>query len=210
MPRVTSIHPRQSLRTTLSCRPIMFPCKPFRSNTSKILCMCSFQKTYSKVKSFRMRTYKKPGGPPLPNSSFPLVYPERVRREATRLPRAKSRGHYLPPTSRWWGRWRLVGAPLRNDGKRPLSLFLANRYQTLSSQRGGVHPSPPSVSFLPRNLYPVRSRSAFCAFTSRLVFRRGPSILRRLLVARQFIFLRAIIGTAALPLSPGRAPRRSS
>ena len=41
---------------------IMLPYKSFRSNTSTTLWNCSFQKTYGKVKSFRMRTYKKQGG----------------------------------------------------------------------------------------------------------------------------------------------------
>jgi hypothetical protein len=42
--------------------PIMSPRKPFRSNTYGTSCKCSFQKTYSKTKSFRSNTYKKPGG----------------------------------------------------------------------------------------------------------------------------------------------------
>ena len=71
MPRVSSIHPRLSLQSTLPCGPIMFPCKSFRSNTSKILRKCSFQKTYGKAKSFRSNTYKKTGGPPpSPQSQF--------------------------------------------------------------------------------------------------------------------------------------------
>jgi hypothetical protein len=84
MPRVTSIHPRLLLRSTLSCGPIMFPCKPFRNNTSKVLRKCSFQKTYTNVKSFRMRTYKKPGGPPLaPIPVFLSFIPSVVRRGAS-------------------------------------------------------------------------------------------------------------------------------
>ena len=46
----------------LSSCGIMFPHKSFRSNTSTTVCKCSFQKTYSKAKPFRIRTYKKPGG----------------------------------------------------------------------------------------------------------------------------------------------------
>ena len=79
MPRVTSIHPRQSLRTTLSCRPIMFPCNPFRSNTSTILRKCSFQKNYINVKYFRSNTYKKTRGALFTQSVFgegPPVYPD--------------------------------------------------------------------------------------------------------------------------------------
>ena len=41
---------------------IMSPYKSFRSNTYETLCKYSFQKTYTKAKSFRMRTYKKQGG----------------------------------------------------------------------------------------------------------------------------------------------------
>jgi hypothetical protein len=48
--------------TPLSFSRIMFPSNPFRNNTYRIVWKCSFQKTYSKAKSFRMRTYKKSGG----------------------------------------------------------------------------------------------------------------------------------------------------
>jgi len=34
---------------------------PFRGNTYKMSCKCSFQKTYTKAKSFKMRTYKNRG-----------------------------------------------------------------------------------------------------------------------------------------------------
>ena len=51
----------QAGHSPLCFRPIMLPCNPFRCNTCKTSCKCSFQKTYSKAKSFRMRTYKKPG-----------------------------------------------------------------------------------------------------------------------------------------------------
>jgi len=44
------------------CRRIMFPSKPFSSNTSKTVWNCSFQKTYSNAKSFSSNTYKKPRG----------------------------------------------------------------------------------------------------------------------------------------------------
>jgi hypothetical protein len=63
----------------------MFLCNPFRSNTYKTSCKCSFQKTYAKAKSFSSNTYRKPGGDP----HFSLVYPvypalrgERVQRGA--------------------------------------------------------------------------------------------------------------------------------
>jgi len=47
--------------SSLSFSRIMFPSNPFRSNTYKTFCKCSFQKTYSKAKSFRMHTYEKSG-----------------------------------------------------------------------------------------------------------------------------------------------------
>jgi hypothetical protein len=47
----------------------MFPCNPFRSNTYKTSRKCSFQKTYTKAKSFSSNTYKKPGVGQLAQSS---------------------------------------------------------------------------------------------------------------------------------------------
>jgi|SRR5579863_1648716 len=41
---------------------VMLPSNPFRSNTYKTFRKCSFQRSYSKAKSFRSNTYKKPGG----------------------------------------------------------------------------------------------------------------------------------------------------
>jgi hypothetical protein len=54
-------------------------------------------------------------------------------------------------SSRWCGRRRPVGAPLRNDGKRPLSPFCSYRCQTFSLTTRGVHPPLPlSSAGLPR------------------------------------------------------------
>ena|SRR5579863_8805730 len=83
-----------ALEGPLISRGVMLPYKSFRSNTSTTVCKCSFQKTYSRTKLFRINTYEKQGGgvPFVAISVFlsPL---------ATRLPRAYSaRGHSPVPS----------------------------------------------------------------------------------------------------------------
>jgi hypothetical protein len=145
MPRASSIHPRQSLRTTLSCRSIMFPCNPFRSNTSKILRKCSFQKTYSKVKSFRSNTYKKTRGGPSPSLQFQFSFSHSLFQSKINgpLPSVEAPSSFL--LSSCWG---AVGAPLFFNGKCNLSLFSLYRYPALSIQTRGVHPHPPPCCML--------------------------------------------------------------
>jgi hypothetical protein len=107
--------------------PTMFSCNPFRNNTYSIVCKCSFQKTYGKAKSFRIHTYKKPGGG-VP--CWPAVAAAYLRRQVG------------PVASLWSGRQRAVGAPLYINGKCPLSLFSSHRCRNFSPQRRGSTPTP--------------------------------------------------------------------
>jgi hypothetical protein len=123
----------------LSFSRIMFPSNPFRSNTYKTFCKCSFQKTYSKAKSFRMRTYKKTGG------GDPIHY-------------LVASLHPCPLSSRR----RAVGAPLFSNGKHTLSLFSSYRCRTLSFPTRGGTPPPPTTS---RSVTAACSASAQSACT---------------------------------------------
>ena len=127
-----SLQRRNSLLATrhspLSFSRIMFRSNPFRSNTYKTFCKCSFQKTYSRAKSFRMRTYKKPGG------GDPI--------------------HYLVTSlgpCPLWSRRRAVGAPLFSHGNFALCLFSSYRYQTPPVTTRGVHPLPSFKRAFPRD-----------------------------------------------------------
>ncbi len=72
-PKISANHPVAciSTRSGRQVPTVMLTPKYFRMRTSKRSRKCSFQKTYSKSNSFRIRTYKKVGGtcrawPPTP------------------------------------------------------------------------------------------------------------------------------------------------
>jgi hypothetical protein len=132
-----SLQRRHSLLTTrhspLSFSRIMFPSNPFRSNTYKTFCKCSFQKTYSKAKSFSSNTYK------------------------------KNRGWGSDSLSRCFINIRVrcgpVDAPLEPrcfpTGISFYVFFLHTVTKLLPLQRGGVHPLPSLRLVLSRNPFSV-------------------------------------------------------
>jgi hypothetical protein len=121
-PCLISLQRRHSPLATRHSPPsfsrIIFPCNSFRSNTYRIVWKCSFQKTYSKAKSFSSNTYKKTGG------GDPIDY-------------LVASLHPCP----LWSRRRAVGAPLFSHGNFVLCLFSSYRYQTPPvTTRGGTPP----------------------------------------------------------------------